>query len=115
MQDEVADSQYVFELLDKPDDEDNDVSSGSDVDLEGYDVIDVYDSESSDEDVTPLLPPQKENKFKNQDHPRKLHSELWFNVEGEVRCHLSFLLRFLVPDFLHLGPVVRKPISLTLG
>jgi hypothetical protein len=68
-------------LLDKADDDD--VSSGSDVDLEGYDVIDVYDSESSDDDVT-SPPSNKENKFKNQEHPQKLHPELWFNVEGEV-------------------------------
>ncbi len=83
MQDPVEDSQYVSELLDKADDDDDDVSSESDIDLEGYDVIDVYDSDSSDEDDT--APPAKdENTFKNQDHPRKLHSELWFNVEGEV-------------------------------
>ena len=83
VQDSSEDSQYVSELLDKADDEDKDVSSGSDVDLEGYDVIDVYDSDSSDDDAT-TLPSNKENKFKNQEHPRKLHPELWFNVEGEL-------------------------------
>lgn len=84
MHDQDEDIQYVSKLLDKADDVDNDVSSESDVDLEGFDIVDVYDSESS-EDEAPRLPSSKENRFRNQEHPRRLHPELWFNVEGEVR------------------------------
>ena len=76
-------------LSNNADDETTDVSSESDIDLEGYDVIDVYDSESSDDDV---MPAKKEERFENQKHPRKLHPELWFNVEGEVWLGYSFML-----------------------
>ncbi|XP_028394785.1 ribonuclease 3-like isoform X2 [Dendronephthya gigantea] len=79
VQNPEEDSQYVSELLNKKDDDD---SSESEVDLEGYDVIDEYDSdEESEDDGTPL--PTK-IRFKNQEYPRKLHPEMWFNVEGEL-------------------------------
>lgn len=78
VQNPEEDSQYVSELLNKDDDD----SSESDVDLGGYDVIDEYDSDEGSEcDSTP--PPTK-SRFKNQEHPRKLHPEMWFNIEGEV-------------------------------
>ena len=81
MQNSEEDTQYVSKLLDDIDDEDNDVSSETDVDLKGYDIIDEYDSDGSNDDITMSL---KGNEFKNQKHPRKLHPEMWFNVEGEV-------------------------------
>ena len=75
------DTQYVSELLDKPDTDDESSSSDeSEVDLDGYITI---DDESDSDDEIPLIK-------RNQNHHNNLHPELWFNVKDEVNPKLSF-------------------------